>query len=222
MILLIACQNDSARLKNTKKAEPIVSAPELNGVSGNSDYLNKIDSIQQVSEKEDFEGYHYQGQDLFSIYQSNLFDSLLKNLNLHQTSFQRNKTHGACQIDCCSEVSEDRSKEYKLISVFTDCGDNGLYQEKWLFKNDKLLYHQELNYDLYSQNDTLYLLNDYVFYFDTVPHFYARSFTQEEYKRRKKDKKYTEARGNYNILDSTAKANIEMFFQMKNITEDDI
>ena len=206
IIIIIGCKNSNNEYQTTNNSDKLLST-------------NTRDSIAEITEDNPSNVISFIDNGI-SPYYSTLYDSILRANKLsNMKQYRKNKF---CAVDCCSEIKGDTVKGWKIIESQTDCGDNGLYFDRWIWRGDSIVFAQEIRKYFYKEKDTVFYLFDKLYYLDSIPKVFQRRFTYDEFNSGTTRKIYLEKDIDYITIDSLSKNYIEELFAGKNIEESDI
>lgn len=137
-------------------------------------------------------------------------DSLLNSLN--EKIYTKRRNEFSSGEDCYSEITEDTVSNWTIVKSITDCGDNGLYMNRWLFYKDTIFILQKITQSYYKKGDTAYFIQDNVFDFRDSVKVYSRFFTLEEWLNNYTERSYIKKNASVGNIDSVSKKEIEYFF----------
>ncbi|MBD0405313.1 hypothetical protein [Flammeovirga sp. EKP202] len=170
----------------------------------------EISEIPIEPELEENIPYKYNGSHNLEMYFSSIYDSILIQNGLN--NLKVNRENGFCAGDCCTNINEKSVNNWKLINSITDCGDNGLYVDRWIFNGNELIFSQNISQYYYNENDTVFYLFDEIYDHRKGARQVKRRFTNKEFENGFIDKPYVKFNSKLIDVDSVFKATIEELF----------
>ncbi|OHX65331.1 hypothetical protein [Flammeovirga pacifica] len=146
-----------------------------------------------------------------SRFLSPVFDSLLSEAELDK--FNPTTHEFQCSDLCCLEIKEDINESWRVIESTRNCGLEGVEISKWIYKNKKLIFYQDVWVTDYSDTKSdHYILDELYIRNASDIKSLEREITIEEFDNHFFNKKYTSNNRTTTQIEAASRKKIEEIF----------